>query len=71
MFKFDFHRVYIQARKNSQQKWYDLLYLVTDHDMQEVIKCWMKEWCAPLDLDVGTSKGTRSSAEKKRKDTTK
>lgn len=29
-FKVDFHRIYIRARKDPQQKWFDLPYLVTE-----------------------------------------
>ena len=39
--------------------------------MQEVIVRCPAEWHTPLDLDVGTSKGTRSLAVQKRKEAAK
>jgi len=37
-FKADFHHVYIWARKDLDQKWYDIPYLATDDAIIEVLK---------------------------------
>lgn len=61
-FNADFHRVYIQARKDQEKKWHPLPYLVSETDVQEIVGLWLIEWCAPSELDVGTSTGEKSFA---------
>lgn len=38
------------------QKWYDLLYLVTNDTIDAVLDQWPVEWCTTMDLAVGRSK---------------
>lgn len=70
-FKADFHHMYIRVRKDPQQKWFDLPYLSTDDAIQEFIKRWLVDWNSLSDLAVGTTKGTGSSAEKKKEEAAK
>ena len=37
-------------------------------DVQEIMGYWPAEWCKPMGLDVGTSKGTNSSDAQKHKE---
>ena len=69
VFKVDFHQVYIQARKDTQQKWHDLPYLVTETDVQKVVRRW--SWRAPSDIVFGPSISAKSDLVKKRKEAVK
>lgn len=66
-FKADFHRVYSQAQKGSQQKLFDLSYLTTDDVIEEVIISWLTDWHSSSDLAIVT----RKFVEKKKKEATK
>lgn len=70
-FKADFHRVYIQARKDPTQKWHDLPYLARETYLQEVIMTWHTESHAPSDLAVRLSMGVEISVAQKRKEVAK
>lgn len=63
-FKVDFHHVYIRARKDLDQKWYDIPYLATDDAIVKVLKHWPTDWHTSLDLATRTSK----SSEKQKKE---
>lgn len=67
----DFHRFYIQAQKDPTQKWYELPYLVTDSDVQDVVSRWLAECCTPSDLADGPSTSTYSVTAKKIKEVAK
>ncbi len=70
-FKADFHRVYIQVRKDPTQKWHDMPYLVTEIDVQEVVARWLAEWRTPSDLATRPSMGVESVVTNKRKEVAK
>jgi len=69
--KVDFHRVYIQVRKNLEKKWHQFPYLMSESYVQEIVGLWPTEWCALSELYVGTTTGTEGSNVQKRKEATK
>jgi len=58
-FKVEFHQIFIRARKDLEQKWYDLPYLATDDAIAVVLECWPTNWCTLFDLYIGSSKSTK------------
>lgn len=62
-FKEDFHRAYVRARKDPQQKWFDLPYLAMDDATQEVIKRWSADWHSLFDLAAGSSTEKKEAAK--------
>lgn len=70
-FKDDFHRVYIQARNDPDQKWHDLPYLVIETDVQEVVVKWLAEWRTRSELATRPNMVAGSSAAHKRKEAAK
>lgn len=71
IFKANFHRVYIQAQKDPEQKWNQFPYLLSETDVHEIIGLWPTKWCTLSELDIGTSTGAESFIVQKRKDATK
>lgn len=55
-FKANFHHVSIHARKDSENKWYDLPYLATENAITVVLDRWLVDWCTASDLTAGSSK---------------
>lgn len=56
-FKADFHNVSIRAWKDTKHIWHKLPYLVSETNVQEIVGSWLAEWCQPIDIGAGTSKG--------------
>jgi len=65
-FKANFHCVSIQARKDPNQKWYDLPYLAMNNAITVVLESWPSEWRMASNLLVGSSK---SVAKQKKEET--
>ena len=46
-FKADMHHLYIHVRKDPEQSWVTLPFLVTDDAIYAVLVAWPLEWHAP------------------------